>query len=107
MFLLRSRSRMPAFRTTDDAYDLAQRTTTVADCLARGWSVILQCTDCRRAAEFPAERLSSLPARLTMAALAKAAKCSCGNVGAWVDHRSANPPPVGTGLKEVRSAAES
>lgn len=92
---------MPPLKTTEEAYEEALRTTTVQDCLDRNWSVILQCTACREASALPMDRLTALPARLTMASLAKAARCGCGNLGAWIDHRAAQAGPLGAGLTET------
>jgi len=85
MFWMRSRI---AMLTANEAYAAHLRETTVGDCLAKGWALVLTCKACGRAGEMPRETLAALPAPLTLEKVAAGARCSeCGRLGAWIDER--------------------
>lgn len=76
--------------TADEAYAAHLRETTVGDCLAKGWALVLTCKACGRAEQMTAETMAALPAPLTLEKVAAGARCSdCGGLGAWIDERQA------------------
>ncbi len=77
-------------KTAEESYQEHLRATTIADCRDKGWTLILTCTSCRRSSDMG---LDGLFPSMTLAALARAARCtSCHNVGAWIDERQGNIP---------------
>lgn len=72
----------------DPAYEETIRTTTVGDCIARGWRVGLCCRTCGYDGGCSRSRdvteLRELPPDLTMQDLAERVVMPCGRKGAWV-----------------------
>lgn len=79
-------------QNANDAYEAHLRATTIEMCQAKGWILQLRCKACGHGAEV-APREGGLPQKMTLAALAKSAKCTkCEAVGAWIDQRQGGIP---------------
>lgn len=78
--------------TADQMYEKSLRETTIADCAAKGWRILLTCSTCGHGggsyADIDIDGLSAYPPDMTMKELATSAKFTrCDHKGAWVDHR--------------------
>ena len=78
--------------TADEMYEQSLRSTTIADCAAKGWRILLTCSTCGHGggsyAAIDVDQLDAYPADMTMKDLATKAKFTrCDHKGAWIDHR--------------------
>lgn len=83
---------MTQFLAADQLYEKSLRETTIADCAAMGWRILLTCSTCGHGggsyAHIDIDQLGAYRPDTTMKELATSAKFArCGHKGAWIDYR--------------------